>query len=104
AGNFETVSALTYRQRDVEALREFVRRLTFNTLISNGDAHLKNWSLIYPDRRIPTLSPAYDLVSTAFYKVGDREEDLGLKFGNSRRFEKVNLYGFRRLEERLGAA
>nr|WP_244617037.1 MULTISPECIES: HipA domain-containing protein [unclassified Rhizobium] len=30
----------------------------------NGDMHLKNWSLIYPDRRTPALSPAYDLLST----------------------------------------
>ena len=35
---------------------EFVRRLVFNALIGNGDAHLKNWSLIYPDGRTTTVS------------------------------------------------
>lgn len=45
-GSFETVGALIYRNRDVDSLREFVRRLTFNVLVGNGDAHLKNWSLI----------------------------------------------------------
>jgi len=47
-----------------DATSEFVRRLVFCTLIGNGDAHLKNWALIYPDRRTPALAPAYDLVST----------------------------------------
>ena len=57
---------------------EFVRRATFNILISNGDAHLKNWSLIYRNSKSPTLSPAYDLVSTALYAAGSSAgEDLG---------------------------
>lgn len=47
-----------------DAVCEFVRRLVFCTLIGNGDAHLKNWAVIYPDRRTPALAPAYDLVST----------------------------------------
>ncbi|MGH3697748.1 MAG: type II toxin-antitoxin system HipA family toxin [Pseudonocardiaceae bacterium] len=101
-GNFETVAALVYRGRDLAALHEFARRLTFTILISNGDAHLKNWSLIYPDRRIPVLSPAYDLVCTAVYR-NDEPEDLGLKFGGTRRFARINTQTFTRLEERLRA-
>ena len=51
---------------------EFVRRLTFNTLIGNGDMHLKNWSLIYPDGYNARISPAYDFVSTIPYIPGDQ--------------------------------
>ena len=47
-----------------DAVCEFIRRVVFCVLIGNGDAHLKNWALIYPDRRTPRLAPAYDLVST----------------------------------------
>ncbi|ONI86369.1 phosphatidylinositol kinase [Actinosynnema sp. ALI-1.44] len=103
AGNFETVAALSYRGRDTSALREFARRLAFNILISNGDAHLKNWSLLYPDRRIPTLSPAYDLVCTAAYRDEDDPEDLGLKFGGTRQFRRISYKTFTRLGERLNA-
>ncbi|MEV7773014.1 HipA domain-containing protein [Kitasatospora sp. NPDC086791] len=102
-GNFESIASLIYRGRDSESLLEFVRRLTFVILVGNGDAHLKNWSLIYRDPRIPTLAPAYDLVSTAIYRVGDGPEDLGLKFGGTKAFERVTYATFRRLEERLGA-
>ena len=52
--------------RDTD-IAEFIRRLTFNTLIGNADMHLKNWSLIYPDRRHAALAPAYDFVSTIPY-------------------------------------
>jgi len=100
-GNYETVAALVYRGHDITALREFARRLAFTVLISNGDAHLKNWSLIYPDGRIPQLAPAYDLESTAFYLVAG--EQLGLKFSGMRRLDRISASTFERLERRLGA-
>ena len=53
-----------------ESATEFVRRVVFNVLAGNGDAHLKNWSMTYPDGRTATLSPCYDLVSTVVW--GDR--------------------------------
>jgi serine/threonine-protein kinase HipA len=102
-GNFETVASLIFRQRDGAALQEFARRLTFSILIGNSDAHLKNWSLIYQDPRIPTLSPAYDLVSTSAYALSERPQDMGLKFGGSRDFHSTSLSTFGRLQVRLGA-
>lgn len=102
-GNFETIASLAYRRHDIRALQEFARRMAFIALVSNGDAHLKNWSLIYRDERIPTLSPAYDLVSTDIYRAGDDQEDLGLKFGGSKHFDRVSLRTFQRLESRLNA-
>lgn len=102
-GSFETLAALVYRQRDVASLCEFAKRLAFNVVIGNGDAHLKNWSLLYTDPRIPALAPAYDLVATAIYRPRKSPEDLGLKFGESRKFEAVSLSTFARLQRRLNA-
>ena len=103
-GSFETVGALTYRNRDLVSLREFVRRLTFNVLIGNGDAHLKNWSLIYLDGRVPSLSPAYDLVSTAPYASPNDPDDFGLSFGGTKVIERVGRTAFRQFQARLGVA
>jgi serine/threonine-protein kinase HipA len=102
-GTFETLAALIYRQYDEKSLLEFSRRLAFNYVIGNGDAHLKNWSLLYADPRRPVLSPAYDLVATAIYRPTGRPEDLGLKFAKSRRFESVTLDSFERLERKVNA-
>lgn len=102
-GSYETVAALIYRRQDSAALREFTRRLAFNILITNGDAHLKNWSLIYRDSRIPTLAPAYDLVSTGLYRETGDPETLGLKLGKTKRFDQITIDDFTRLEGRVGA-
>ena len=64
---------------------EFVRRLTFNTLIGNADMHLKNWSLIYPDRRRAALAPAYDFLSTIPYLP---DENAALRFSRTKRFDE----------------
>ncbi len=71
-------------ESDVE---EFIRRAIFNALIGNGDMHLKNWSLIYPDRVGAALAPAYDFVSTIPYIPGDT---MALKFSRTRDFSQLN--------------
>lgn len=101
-GSLETVAALIYRRRDITSLLEFVRRLAFNILICNGDAHLKNWSLIYRNPRIPTLAPAYDLVATSVYRPKESPENTGLKFCNTRRFERITAACFASLQAKLG--
>ena len=70
-----------------EEAMAFVRRAIFSVLIGNGDAHLKNWSVLYDDPVRPTLSPAYDLVSSIPYLPRDR---LALGFGGSRRFRPLD--------------
>lgn len=66
---------------------EFIRRLTFNTLIGNADMHLKNWSMIYPDRRNAALAPAYDFVSTIPYIP---DSGAALNFSRTRRFDEYS--------------
>lgn len=100
-GTFETIVALAYRGQDPAGLHEAVRRIAFSVAVGNGDAHLKNWSLIYADRRVPSLSPVYDLVSTVPYAPAGEPEDLGLKFGGSKRFQNVGVRTFKRLQSRL---
>ena len=68
-------------------IAEFIRRLTFNTLIGNADMHLKNWSLIYPDQRHPALAPAYDFVATIAY-IPDGA--AALKFSRTKRFSEFS--------------
>jgi len=67
---------------------EYIRRLVFSALIGNGDMHLKNWSLIYPDGRTPALSPAYDLVSTIPYIEGD--DTAALNYSRTKKMAEFN--------------
>ena len=81
AMNIATVIGAEGGEADIA---EFVRRLTFNTLIGNADMHVKNWSLTYLDRRTASLAPAYDFVATAPYI---QDEMAALKVSRSKRFE-----------------
>jgi serine/threonine-protein kinase HipA len=101
-GNFETVANLFYRGFDVGSLTEFIRRLAFSIACGNDDAHLKNWSLIYPDSRRPQISPAYDLVSSAAYPGYGLARDLGLKLAGTRSYSRVSRTSFALLAEKLG--
>ena len=49
--NYRNIASVIATEAGNDAVAEFIRRLVFNTLIGNADMHLKNWSLIYPDRR-----------------------------------------------------
>ncbi|GGO95211.1 type II toxin-antitoxin system HipA family toxin [Actinomyces gaoshouyii] len=96
--NVETVLGLAYRGQDYDSLQEAVRRTVFNLLVGNGDAHLKNWSLIYPDGRRAQLSPAYDLVCTGAY---EGHAELGLPFLKATRLADVGREHFARLQKEL---
>lgn len=75
--NYGNLAQVILAESGQEDIAEFVRRLVFNTLIGNADMHLKNWSLIYPNRRQAALAPAYDFVSTIPY-IKDANTALNL--------------------------
>ncbi len=71
-----------------EDIAEFTRRLVFNTLIGNADMHLKNWCVIYKDKRTASIAPAYDFVSTIPYISDD---SASLKVSRSKKFSDFTL-------------
>lgn len=97
--NYETLANQILTFCGEADLREFIRRLVFVVLSGNADAHLKNWSLYYPDGRTPRLSPAYDMVATIVY--AGTSDVLALPFHGSLAFEDVTMAGFRRLAGKL---
>ncbi|SDG97392.1 type II toxin-antitoxin system HipA family toxin [Pelagibacterium luteolum] len=82
-----------------ESVAEFIRRVVFSVLIGNADMHLKNWSVIYPDRRTPLIAPAYDFVSTIPYLEDD---SFALKFARTRKFAGFTLDELSYLADKAG--
>ena len=93
--SFERLGRIILALCGEEDFFEYVRRLTFCIGIGNEDAHLKNWTIWYPDRIQPRLSPAYDLVSTVQYEELDRK--MALKLGRTRDASRVDLPVMERL-------
>jgi len=80
--------------------QQFARRLLVNILLANGDAHLKNWSLLYSDQVTPRLSPAYDIVTTNVYI--DSERQYALNLGKTKEWYDVTYANFEAWAKRAG--
>lgn len=65
---------------------EFIRILIFNFLTGNGDAHLKNFSLLETPDGDMQLSPSYDLMNT---KIHVNDSPIALNF--FRELERTSL-------------
>jgi len=52
-----------------ESLRQLFEMVSLSCIVGNGDAHLKNFGLLYsnPAKRDARLAPAYDIVNTTAY-------------------------------------
>jgi serine/threonine-protein kinase HipA len=81
--NIAQVLAAEGSQADIA---ELIKRIAFNALIGNGDMHLKNWSVIYPDGRTAAIAPAYDFVSTVPYIPAD---SFALKISRTKEFSEI---------------
>ncbi|HFC8550455.1 TPA: type II toxin-antitoxin system HipA family toxin [Neisseria lactamica] len=54
-----------------ENLLQFFSQLACTCLLKNGDAHLKNFSVLYRSEEDVRLAPAYDILDTSIYAVGN---------------------------------
>lgn len=48
--------------------RDLFARIAFNLAVENGDAHLKNFGLLYAEPDQAVLAPAYDLLTTTCFE------------------------------------
>ncbi len=94
--SYANIASVLWAEARQEDTYEFVRRLVFSVLIGNADMHLKNWSLLYPNKRTPVLSPAYDFVATVPYLPKDT---LALNFGRSWSIEEITRDQMRRFAD-----
>ncbi len=92
--NYEQIGKVLYNfsGNGLADVQQFARRLLVNILLANGDAHLKNWSLLYKDKVTPTLSPAYDIVTTRVYM--ENETQLALNMAKTKEWSTITYAHF----------
>lgn len=89
------------------AIENFFKIVLFNYIFSNGDAHLKNFSVIRNDFGEMELSPSYDLMSTIIHSPSESDTALNLfeKDYESEYYSNYGHYGrmeFTELAKMLG--
>lgn len=67
----KTINCFVSPQYKFLAMQQFFKMIVINQQLQNGDAHLKNFGLIYTDINNIWLAPAYDVVSTTAYIRND---------------------------------
>lgn len=65
---------------------EFVKRVVFNYLIGNTDAHSKNFSISFNIPNGINLTPAYDLLCSSVY---DCDQRIAMKIGKAKFYKDV---------------
>jgi serine/threonine-protein kinase HipA len=53
------------------SLQQFFKMMVMNQMLQNGDAHLKNFGLVYKDVNQVKLAPVFDIVNTTAYISND---------------------------------
>lgn len=92
-----------YLGRMFEIIREYTsdpigeqmklwRLICFNYLIGNGDAHIKNYSLLYSENlKRMTVAPAYDIICTRCYNLRD---EMSMFIGDDINFRHIKRSSF----------
>ena len=68
-GSYQRIAELL-RQFQLHAgnLHRFFEQVAFSIMVRNGDAHLKNFGLLYRSREDIRLAPMFDVVTTSIYR------------------------------------
>lgn len=100
--NYEQIAdaLYSYSHQALKDVQQMARRLLVNILLANGDAHLKNWSVIYSNPQRPMLSAAYDIVSTIPYVQGETE--FALNIARNKNWYQANMALFETWSNRVG--
>lgn len=102
SASYQQVAKVIYEYSGdgLEDTQQFARRLLVNILLANGDAHLKNWSLLYQDQVTPRLSPEYDIVTTKVYI--NEEKKYALNLGKTKEWYSVSMDSFKYWADKSG--
>ena len=73
---------------------DFLRRIVFNILIGNGDAHAKNFSVLYRGKSTQ-LAPVYDLLCTEIYD--SLAHETAMSIGGETSFDAITRENFARM-------
>src|SRR4029453_11400785 len=92
-GSYESVAEVIrlLSARPAEDLRRFFAQLVLCVCVRNGDAHLKNFGMLYTGHADARLAPMFDVVTTTIYKYErpggfeDMDRTMALKWRRGRK-------------------
>ena len=95
SGSYEQIAKVIYTVSTdkEESMSQFFKTVVMSYLLKNGDAHLKNFGVLYDNKFIDiNFAPAYDIVTTTAYIF--RDKPALTMFGKKVWFGKKELLRF----------
>ena len=95
SGSYEQIAKIIYAVSTdkVNSMSQFYKTVVMNYLLKNGDAHLKNFGILYDnDFKKISYAPAYDIVNTVAYV--HRDKPALMMFGKKVWWGKEELVKF----------
>ena len=92
-GSYEQIAKAIQKYSSVPKLDlvNYWEQVIFSWITGNADMHLKNFSLYSRQQGIYTLTPAYDMLSTALVMPEDREELALALNGKKRKLKRTDF-------------
>ena len=92
--SYEEIGKIVHRYCNASRIEieKLFKQILFDYVFANGDAHLKNFSLIESDYGDFVLSPAYDLINTAVHFP--KESRMALDLFTDYETESYRINGF----------
>ncbi|MCW7541919.1 type II toxin-antitoxin system HipA family toxin [Aquabacterium sp. A7-Y] len=93
-GSYEAITEVIrlFSAAPGEDLQRFFEQLAFSVMVRNGDAHLKNFGLLYTKDDDARLAPMFDVVTTTVYKYErpggfeDVDRTMALKWRRGKKY------------------
>ncbi len=84
-GSYELIAELLRSSLQLPQLEldKFFQQVAFSVLVRNGDAHLKNFGVLYSSEHDIRLAPMFDVLTTSIYKY--------TRFGSGEEFEDSTM-------------
>lgn len=84
-GSYELIAELlgSHLQLPQPELEKFFQQVAFSILVRNGDAHLKNFGVLYSNEHDIRLAPMFDVLTTSIYKY--------TRFGSGEEIEDTTM-------------
>lgn len=86
----KTIKAFCPGRSGLVQLEQFYSQYLLANTIRNGDAHLKNFAMLYEPGGQPYLAPVYDMLSMSVYAPrhdhGDALDGMAITFGGTKRW------------------
>ncbi len=90
-----------YAEKPLEDSLKLFKRMVFNFVLGNTDAHIKNFSLLYDSHmRGVSLAPAYDMISTVIYESSTG--DMSFNIGGIKDLDSIDKESFKALAYEAG--